>query len=326
MKTIVTTLAALFITAMAFSQTPPTLKEENLKGNVYRVIYANFNYSENFGEPKEGKLRFVRDCFYDGLGRAILFSYGSDDKYFWVRYNQRDNNTIASMLEFFTEKCLKHLEDYTTKEQNFFNYREITYNSDNIVTKYDVSHNDTYGVYELNYRKTATHIGNGTYECKLYGPDGNTDLDYKETYNSKGQLTMVDNDREYNRIRSWGSPDIEIPHAGTYKYNNKGQLVSYQEQKDSQPTIYESVYNEHGDIKERYASIVNKGVVSAKGLTAVYEDYKYDDKGNWIYRIISNGEKKFYIERRQIEYYNSAEELDSLLNKVYSNYPVVNIR
>lgn len=330
MKTIVTTLATFFITAIAFSQTPPTLKNENLKGNVYRVIYANYQYSENFGEPKEGKLNFVRDYYYDGLGRAILFSYDSNNKYFWVQYNQKDNNTIASMLEFYTGENLENLEDYTSKDyiakQNFYNYREITYNSDNIVTKYDVYHNDTYGVYELRNRKMATIIGNGTYECKLYGADGNTALDYKETYNSKGLLTILDNDREYNRIRAWKS-DIEIPHAGTYKYNNKGKLVSYQEQKDSYPKIYESVYNEHGDIIERYASTVDKGVASAKGLTTVYENYKYDDKGNWIYRIISNGEgKKFYIEKRQIEYYNSTEELDSKINKAYSNFPVVNIR
>ena len=323
MKKIVTTLAALFISAIAFSQTPPTLKEENLKGKVYRVIYTNYEYSENFGEPKEGKQRFMRECYYDSLGRAVFFNYGKNDLYFWVQYNQKGNNAIAGMLEHYSRAEIEELENYTSKDfvsgNNFFNYREITYNSYNIVTKYDI-----YEFGRLKHRKTANPIGNGTYECKLYGDDGNTALEYIETYNSKGQLTMVDNEREYNRIRAWKS-EIEIPHAGTYKYNNKGQLVSYQEQKDSMPRIYESVYNEHGDIIERYVSTVNKGVASKKGIAAVYEDYKYDDKGNWIYRIISNGEKKYYIEKRQIEYYNSTGELDSIMNKAYSNYPVINV-
>lgn len=321
-----TTLAAFFITAIAFCQDPPTLKKENLKGNVYHVIYTNCYYSENFGEPKEGKRRFRREYYYDGLGRAILFSL--DNRYYWVRYNQESNNTIASMLEFYSNKEFEDLEDYTnedyTTNKYFFHDREITYNSDNIVTKYDV-YDDTNGSYKLINRKTANLIGNGTYECKLYGPDGYTVLDFKETYNSKGQLTVLDNPKEYNQI-SAGDTYIEIPHAGIYKYNNKGQEISYEEQKRSGPKKYERVYNEHGDDIELYASTIYKGVASNKTLTVVYEDYQYDDKGNWIYRILSDGKEKRVIERRQIEYYNSKEELDSVINKVNSNFPVVNMR
>ena len=329
MKTIVTTLVAIFISAIAFCQTPPTLNNENLKGNVYRVIYTNYKYSENFGEPKEGARMSVREYYYDGLGRAVLFNYEENNKYFWVRYDQRDKNTIASMLEFYSRENIENLENFTTsdyiKQKNFYNYREITYNSDNIVIKYDVFDNNSYDEYRLVERKTANLIGNGTYACKLYGSNGNTKLDYKETYNSKGQITMLDNPKEYNQISS-GRSDIEIPHAGAYKYNKKGQLVSYEEQRRSYPKMAEIVYNEHGDIMERYVSSVDKGVPSHKSLAAVYEAYKYDDKGNWIYRIVSNGEKKLIIEKRQIEYYNSTEELDLILNKVYSNFPVVNIQ
>lgn len=322
MKTFVTTLAALFVSAIAFSQTPPTLKEENLKGNVHHVIYTICRYSENFGEPREGERRLRREYYYDSHGRAVLFSL--DNTYFWVRYNQEGNNTITSMLEFYSNKEFENLEDFTTEnyitDKFFFHDREITYNSDNVVTKYDV-YDNTNGSYKLKYRKTAKFIGNGTYECKLYGPNGNTKLDYKETYNSKGQLTMLDNPKEYNRV-SIGESDIEIPHAGTYKYNNKGQLVSYEEQRISDPKKLESVYNEHGDVIEQYKSTIYKGVASNKTLTATYVDYQYDDKGNWIYRILSDGKKKYLIERRQIEYYNSAEELDSMINNVYSNFPV----
>ena len=183
MKTIITTLAALFVSAIAFCQDPPTLKEEKLKGNVHHVIYTMCRYSENFGEPREGEQRLRREYYYDGLGRAILFSLNNG--YFWVRYNQEGNNNTASMLEFYSNKEFEDLEDFTTESyitnKLFFHDREITYNSDNIITKYDVYENIN-GSYRLEYRKTAKNIGNGTYECKLYGPNGNTKLDYKETH------------------------------------------------------------------------------------------------------------------------------------------------
>jgi len=322
MKAILTTIALLFITTLAISQDPPTLKKENLKGNVYHVIYTNYYYSENFGEPKEGERKFRREYYYDDLGRAVLFSL--NDRYFWVRYNKEGNNTIASMLEFYSKKEFEDLEDFTkksyTENRHFFHHRVITYNSDNIVTKYDVYDNIN-GSYKLLNRKTAKPIGNGVYECKLYGADGSTAVDYKETYNSKGQLTNLDNPKEYNQI-STGDTYIEIPHAGIYKFNNKGQEISYEQQKKSGPKKYENVYNEHGDIIELYTSTINKGVASNKTLAVVYEDYQYDDKGNWIYRILSDGKKKYRIERRQIEYYNSTEELNTTINKVNTNFPI----
>jgi hypothetical protein len=40
----------------------------------------------------------------------------------------------------------------------------------------------------------------------------------------------------------------------------------------------------------------------------VYTDYKYDDKGNWTYRIDTKSNRK-YIEIREIIYCNSKEEL-----------------
>ena len=327
MKKYATTLLAIIVSAMAFSQTPTTVKKENLKGNVFYVKHLIYQYSENFGDPTEGKLLLKDNMYFDELGRAILFrsyyksSLSSLDNldYHVVRYSQDGNNTIAHLLDFYTHLdsddnvVLDGLKDYS-----FPIIREITYNSDYIVTKYDVFERYR-STYNLIYRKTAQPTGNGTYECKLYGSDGNTMLDFKETYDSNRHLTMMDNKKQFNSI--YTTPPIEICDAGTYQYDNKGRLKSYEQQQNSLPRKYEYVYNEHGDIIEVYSSIVKKGETPKLGLVKSYVDYKYDDKGNWIYRIISNGEKKIRIEKREIDYYNSIEELEPRKNELYSKFP-----
>lgn len=334
MKRLTLTFAVLFSTCIAFCQEPTTVQKENLKGNVFSVRCFHYAYSENFGSPTEGKLQWIKDLIFDARGRAILFNDDSDlSNYYFVKYEKEGGNTIAELgkLSYHMDETKTPTDFLFHKEGNSndysSNYREITYNSDNIVTKYDVlkKYSRT-SKYQLEYRKIAKPLGNGTYECKLYDKSGQSFLNFKETYNSNGQLTELDNEREFNRVSSYNK-EITIPHAGKYQYNNKGQLVLYTQQKNSAPDKKEYIYNDHGNLIQNNNLIFHqskKEYVKNKGL--IYDNYKYDTNGNWVYRMVSDGKDYLYIEKRQIEYCNTSEENELKVNKLYSKCPVIDVK
>jgi len=332
MKRIILAFATVLITSIAFCQEPTTLQKENLKGKVLSVRCFNFAYSENFGSPTEGELRWVKDQVFDAQGRVILFNSDSHlSDYFLVKYEKEGNNTIAELTILYSgmdDTKYKTLNDFLNqKKVNDNNYRAITYNSDNIVTKYDVFERFSPATkFELDYRKTAKSLGNGTYECKLYDKSGQSFLNFKEIYNSNGQLTDLDNERQFNRVYSYDKA-IVISDAGKYQYNNKGQLVSYTQQKNSFRNKKEYVYNDQGDIIQKNTLVSrDKSDEYKKTGEVIYKDYKYDENGNWVCRMVSDGKKYLYIEKRQIEYCNTSEEIESKVKDLYSKLPVIDIK
>ncbi len=333
MKRITLTLAAVLTTCIAFCQEPTTTKKENLKGNVFAVRSSSYVYSENFGNPKEGKLRFMDVTLFDSHGRAVLYHYDTDrygSAYGLVNYTIDGENTVANITMLSPKQRIEELNSIIELNnylvEKYFVKREIVFNN-NIVVRHDVlKKNYPTSKYELDHRKTARTLGNGVFECKLYNNSGQSFLDFKETYNSNGQLIDLDNEREFNRVSSYDK-EIMIPHAGKYQYNNKGQLILYTQQKKSGPEKTEYVYNDHGDLSQINTLVFHYGkkeYVKNKGL--IYDNYKYDNNGNWIYRLVSNGEKYLYIEKRQIDYCNTTEEIESKVKELYSKFSVADLK
>ena len=57
-------------------------------------------------------------------------------------------------------------------------------------------------------------------------------------------------------------------------------------------------------------------------VVVMKQNYKYDDHGNWIYRVyVGNGELSRQIETREIIYCNSADEVKSRLVEEKANWP-----
>ncbi len=334
MKKVIIAFVAVLTTSIAYCQEPTTLKRENLKGNVFAVRSSSYAFSENFGNPTEGKLRKIDITLFDQYGRAILYNF--DDTSYgncfgFVTYKIDGENTVADVSLLDVKKNLKELGTINELINNqvlteIYKKREIVYNN-NILVRYDIlTRYSPTKKYELTYRKAAKLIGNGTYECKLYDENGQSYLDFKETYNTNGQLIELDNERQFNRVSSYNK-DILISDAGKYQYNNKGQLVSYTQQKNSFRNKKEYVYNNHGDIIQ-ISTLVSKDKSEVYNKTGevIYNDYKYDEKGNWIYRIVSNGKQNLYIEKRQIDYCNTSEEIEEKVKNIYSIIPVQNIK
>ena len=134
------------------------------------------------------------------------------------------------------------------------------------------------------------------------------------------------NERQFNKVSSYNK-DIIISDAGKYQYNDKGQLVSYTQQKNSFRNKKEYVYNDNGDIIQ-ISTLVSKDKSEIYNKTGevIYNDYKYDEKGNWIYRIVSNGKQNLYIEKRQIDYCNTSGEIEAKVKNLYSIIRVKKIK
>ena len=150
-----------------------------------------------------------------------------------IQKNLQDFERLADLCIFIQKELLVSTSisfpNYLVEA--YFVKREIVFNN-NIVVRHDVlKKNYPTSKYELDHRKTARTLGNGVFECKLYNNSGQSFLDFKETYNSNGQLIDLDNEREFNRVSSYDK-EIMIPHAGKYQYNNKGQLILYTQQKN----------------------------------------------------------------------------------------------
>jgi hypothetical protein len=333
MKRIIIAFVAVFASNFAFCQEPTTTKKENLKGNVFAVRSSSYVYSENFGNPTEGKLRHMEVTLFDSHGRAVLYHYDTEhygSAYGLVNYTIDGENTVANISMLSPKKRIEELNSINELnnflEEAYFVKREIVYNN-NIVVKHDVLKRiGSTSKYELDHRKTVKPLGNGAYECKLYDKSGQSFLDFKETYNSNGQLTKLDNEREFNRVYSYDK-EIIIPHAGEYQYNNKGQLILYTQQKNSAPEKTEYIYNDHGDLTQVNTLVFHQGRKEyAKNKGLVYDNYKYDNNGNWIYRMVSDGKKYLYIEKRQIDYCNTTEEIESKVKELYSKLPVIDMK
>ncbi len=331
MKRLIIAFVATLTTCLAFCQEPTTVQKENLKGNVFSVMTSKYEYSENFGNPTEGKLRKKDITLFDQYGRAILYNF--DDNSFGncfgiVTYKVDGENTVAEVSLLNPQKSLENvgtinelLTNQVLKELDR-KKREIVYNSGIMVRLDILERSYPTSKYELTYRKAAKLIGDGTYECKLYRKNGQSYLDYKETYNTNRQLIELDNERQFNRVSSYDKA-IVISDAGKYQYDNKGQLVSYTQQKNSFRNKKEYVYNDQGDIIQ-INTLVSKDKSDEYKKTGevIYKDYKYDEKGNWVYRIKSDGKNILYIEKRQIDYCNTSKEIESKVKELYSIFPV----
>ena len=104
-------------------------------------------------------------------------------------------------------------------------------------------------------------------------------------------------------------PKLAAPEAGNYKYDSKNHLISFVTQsakeRDKEETKY--YHNEKGDIvkitKTMYLNKLERPI-------AFYENYKYDEQGNWIYRTYgTNAGEPAFIEKRVITYCNHADQL-----------------
>ena len=333
MKKIMFYLVAQFIASNVFSQEPvPTkLSDSNLQGNVFSVVYGKYQFKENFGEPTTGKVEQVKATFYDEQGRSILvrdvqrstshlfansylFTYEKNGEIEKVKVvgigatnNSSDlNNYLPTFVsnEASFEQLMKNLPKQFSGCQPT-NWSEFVFDKLGVIIQYDL-HRNKWSNGKLIEKQVAKPIGNGSYNFVIYKESGDAVSKTTRTFN-QGLLTKVE-DENKGRLTNY-RPKLAAPEAGNYKYDSKNHLISFVTQsakeRDKEETKY--YHNEKGDIvkitKTMYLNKLERPI-------AFYENYKYDEQGNWIYRTYgTNAGEPAFIEKRVITYCNHADQL-----------------
>lgn len=336
MKKIIISIAATFVSFAAFSQVEPTnVKNEHLKGNVLSVAYTKYDYKENFGEPTEGNIQEQSAIIFDEQGRSVLIrkKKGYLPISFVLSYSQDGANTKINVTELTSKDRMDEdtfaqlASDPSSSLENTYSQNswpqirgEITCDANGVIVKHDVYKKLAQTVNEaLICRRTAKPAGNGMYECKIYNERGETEFDFKETYKDGG-LTFLDNPSEFMHISS-GDIKIRPRHAGTYEYNAIGLVTKYVQQNKNMPMEYLYSYNDKGDLIKVTCGQAGKGE-KYQNLEEEYDNYKYDDHGNWVYRTVAyQPGKPKYIEKRQITYCSSPDEIKQKLSGLNVTIP-----
>ena len=338
MKKVCIALAAVsLISTAAFSQVEPTtVKNEHLKGNVLSVAYTKYDYMENFGEPTEGKIQEQSAIIFDEQGRSVLIrkKKGYLPLSFVLSYSQDGADTKINIAKLSGDRMDENsfaqlASDPSGALEGAYNQNnwpqirgEITSDASGVIVKYDIFEKKAQTVNEaLICRRIAKRSGNGLYACKIYNVRGETEFDFKETYKD-GVLTFLDNPSEFMHISS-GDIKLRPRHAGTYEYNTTGLVTKYVQQNKNMPMEYLYSYNDEGDLTKVTCGQAGKGE-KYQNLEEEYDNYRYDDHGNWIYRTVAYEQgKPKYIEKRQITYCSSPDEIKQKLSGLNVTVPDV---
>ena len=153
-------------------------------------------------------------------------------------------------------------------------------------------------VTEARYDKDSNIIFTTEYEYdgdnliikKVTDKNGETEYMEKMSYTPKGELEIKTTLDSFD-----GTETIE-----RFQYDNNGNKTSRIVEKNNEVSLkVKYKYNDKGLLEELAVIDSKENPVDTRAYT-----YTYDEKGNWIEKLITiNGERKF-IEKREITYYN----------------------
>lgn len=312
-------LVGLAVSTNAFSEElePTTLKDGNLKGNVLSVMSATYEYKENFGDPIAGALKgFPVATFYDEQGRSILSRTVAGGG------NSYNVSSYSYLFKYDGNKMTKYVINTLTKEGTFdqlngtintangsfeslmgtlpqyssgiYLYRVGEYEYEgNILTSYTLKD----GRSNILGKYVAKKQDNGSYKWSYYAKDGSSIDNGILTYNKWGLASKTaESEGQFSR-----KLEFTLPAPGTYTYDVKGNLTEHVKKSESK----RYAYNDKGDQTKE-----SKKVYKDWSAVNFYENYVYDDHGNWISRTKGyDVGKPTIIEKRVIVYADSKEDL-----------------
>jgi len=290
---------------------------------ILSYLSAMSQQSSNINEyNKNGKIKSIRTISYEAIQKFGEIQKGRRSNEF-MKYDQQIT------IDYAKKKCIiKNLSSNDKLEFSFVmefdNKGNITketyYDSTSIQGTYQINKYDKVGnitesiVFNPNgsiFTKITCKYKNGKkISLDYYNSDG--DLFKKNTfkYNSSGNLIELN---DYNSDGSIFTQQLfeydnnnTLINMTSYKYPNNKNRISYASN-DKWETKFYTRYNNKGLEIENI--IYNPdGTISGEGSplkNAKEYEYEYDQKGNWIKKIvyIKNG-RALYIIERVIEYIN----------------------
>ena len=329
-KIIVLSFVALCVAATSFADNwkerePHTLRDDNLKGNVLAVKCCTYGYRLKFGEPTLGRMFEIESTAYDEKGRSILYRYVLNyDGYlypysFYFEYEDGENvkvtrpalsachpnqhfekyeQSILSQGALFEHNMMTLLgsNDRTTwhKEPS----AEFIYDKNRVMTSYTIFDGS-----EIEQKMKGTPTGTGgEYNFAIYYRDGSKGAECQRTYRDGLLVKEV-----HKFIRS--TKKIKFGEEGTFTYDQNGHLILKLVHDQGEKEVkYE--LNSQGDRLKTFSRKKYMGKWQNWVEQGHYDNYEYDDHGNWIVRAYwKNSEEPSYLEKREIIYCESTDEL-----------------
>jgi len=279
----------ILITSSGFGQIAfvTTWKGQELKGQVKSIKATTYFANEKFDEVIKGDLLSWKLWRFDAKGESTEYTKFGDFYEETVKFE----NKYDSQNRLTEKDCFNSNGDLAWKRVNKYDNEKITqtiyYNEDGILSeKYLYKYDDN------------------TKKCETWQYDGNGDLIYKWVHDKNGNLL-----EEYDYFSTG-----DVSKKTEYEYDNSGTL--------NRTLIYELLYSLYGSEKfeEEYLYNDKADIIVLKSYDYSYDDdynpvttqkieytykYKYDNKGNWIEKILfkSEAEIAIAIEEREIEYY-----------------------
>lgn len=176
------------------------------------------------------------------------------------------------------------------------------------IEKYDFEHRDTYIIFN--------NKGNGIEE-NAYNADGSFAYKWTCKYDNKGnQIETNDYDSDGKFYKKWiikykykwnkietnvYNSDGSFSHKWILKYDYKGNQIEQNNYRSDGSLVrkWVSKYDDKGNQIEENAYNSDGSL----GVNCNYE-YEYDEKNNWIKKIIFENKIPEYILERKIEYYH----------------------
>ena len=192
------------------------------------------------------------------------------DKLTYV-YDDKGNLTGENLYLGTEVIQVKNLYKYNNKNQKV---SEVRYDKDSKV------------IFSIQYQ----YEGDNLIVKEVSNGDGEIEYMEKMSYTPKGELEIKTTLDNFD-----GTETIE-----RYEYDSKGRKTSRIIEKNNEVSLkVRYKYNDKGLLEELNVIDSKENPVDLRSYT-----YTYDEKGNWIEKIITvNSEKKF-IEKREITYYN----------------------
>lgn len=338
MKRLLWSIAALLVAVNVFAQNdveiarsmelmPTTLKQLNVKGNIYAYLYAKFEYKDYFGELQEGDRLKTEMFFFDKEGRLYLHRRMAEEnrniRLEAISYEYDDNGSTKINKTHYTTMAYHQKHDFNecyeklcTFDRSFEELMESAderlsnlYGGEYILDENGVMISHTV-ISPAHSKILAKEIGKptgtpGVFDFVLYDEYSKVHDKSQRTFKN-GLLVKVE--REYKVARS---SRITTPDNGTYAYNKDGRLILKTSPDGNHEIKYE--YNNHGDFVRSWSR--TKDFANSRDTTGKwrewiansehYDDYKYDDQGNWIYRTYWDKDSPKFIEKRAFVYNES---------------------
>ncbi|MBP5328229.1 MAG: hypothetical protein J6Y98_10030 [Bacteroidales bacterium] len=258
-----------------------SLAENNLKGKVKTVKLSIYKATKKFGELKPGSLS--EDALFHPLSTGYSFSFYGSGYYAGAICKQTYNNDgMISSERWYNEKKKIYKETEYTYKNGFLLETNSTYKSS---LKYSYLPDNIYNE-KYSYDKSGRVVADTVYKdtsvfmTTLYEYSENT-ITY--CYDNKKNVVKFENGRP-SMLISYDSVGNE---TGTTRYNNHGFETSY----DGKVSI-EYDYNEYFD-----------PISKTEDIDKYTFSYEYDKKKNWTKRITYKDGEPIYIEEREITYF-----------------------